>query len=271
MKLENTSATPPLPKGTTLEPITLDESRRLIDLEKIIEAGQQTFVEVGIALAEIRDAGLYKADFDNFDDYCVTKWGFKRSYAYQLIESAGVAVSVSAIADIKTESQARELAKVPQERREIVIKAATAKAESSGRKLTAKDISVVAQPHSAAGVAAVAAVGAPKTESTEDKLRTIWGQATPTERSNFLTWIKTQPADEDPDRFRCDSCDATFADDCEGVSLYECNDCGSRFTRETSANDNHQCPDCSKFGSKVSDCGCPECNEGELQEIACNS
>ena len=36
------------------EPITLDESKRLIELEKIIEAGRLTFIEVGFALAEIR-------------------------------------------------------------------------------------------------------------------------------------------------------------------------------------------------------------------------
>ncbi len=44
------------------------------------------------------------------------------------------------------------------------------------------------------------------------------------------------------------------------------NDCGTRFTQDTSANGNHQCPDCNKFGSKVSDCGCPECGEGELEQ-----
>jgi ribosomal protein L37AE/L43A len=74
--------------------------------------------------------------------------------------------------------------------------------------------------------------------------------------------------EQDPDaRFECNSCGETFEDETEGVALYECGECGSTFTRETSANDNHQCPDCNKFGSKVSDVGCPSCNEGELEQI----
>ncbi len=72
---------------------------------------------------------------------------------------------------------------------------------------------------------------------------------------------------EDSDLFQCDSCGATFQDEMEAVSLYECAECGTRFTRDTSANNNHQCPDCNKFAGKVSDYGCPECNEGELSEL----
>jgi DNA-directed RNA polymerase subunit RPC12/RpoP len=97
-------------------------------------------------------------------------------------------------------------------------------------------------------------------------LRRLWGNATPAERSSFLEWVKTAPVEDDEDQFKCNSCEATFADDSEGVSLYECNDCGTRFTQDTSANGNHQCPDCNKFGSKVSDCGCPECGDGELEQ-----
>jgi Zn finger protein HypA/HybF involved in hydrogenase expression len=124
--------------------------------------------------------------------------------------------------------------------------------------LTAKDISDAAQPPS------ITVTAKPLSESIADQLRFLWGKATPAERDSFMTWIKTQPVEENPARFKCDSCEAEFEDDGEAVTLYECNDCGTRFTRETSANDNHQCLDCNKLGHKVSDCGCPECNEGEL-------
>jgi hypothetical protein len=60
------------------EPINLAESKRLIELEKIIEAGQQVFIAVGTALAEIRDARLYKSDFKTFEEYCHKKWNFTR-------------------------------------------------------------------------------------------------------------------------------------------------------------------------------------------------
>lgn len=67
--------------------------------------------------------------------------------------------------------------------------------------------------------------------------------------------------------FTCNACGEEFDTNDDAVTLYECADCGNRFTRETSADgDSHRCPDCNKFGAKVSEQGCPECNEGELVE-----
>lgn len=66
-------------------------------------------------------------------------------------------------------------------------------------------------------------------------------------------------------QYGCNTCAAEFETDEAAVPLYECGDCGVQFTTETSANGKHQCPECFKFGSKVSDCGCPECNEGALE------
>ncbi|MGO8839069.1 MAG: hypothetical protein ACLQAH_07490 [Limisphaerales bacterium] len=126
--------------------VTLAESKRLIELEKIIEAGRQTFVAVGTALAEIRDARLYKVHFSTFEDYCVGKWGFKRAHAHRLIQAASIAKDLSPIGDIKTESQARELAKVPKDQREAVIKVAITTAKTAGKPITAKDIQIAASP-----------------------------------------------------------------------------------------------------------------------------
>lgn len=65
--------------------------------ESVIERGQQTFVEVGQALAKIRDRRLFReAGYHSFADYCQERWGFKRAYAYSLISGA----EVSAMADI---------------------------------------------------------------------------------------------------------------------------------------------------------------------------
>ncbi len=263
--------------STTLEPITLDESKRLIELEKTVEAGRQTFIAVGTALAEIRDTRLYKADFATFDEYCDKRWGFTRAHAHRLIEAASLAKEMSPVGDIPNERTARELARVPAVERAIVVKAATAKANSAGRKMTSKDISQAALPRPATVSAVLVEPSSeaespqpdssePTSPSTESMLRRLWGVATPVERSSFLEWVKTQPVEDDDGQFKCNSCEATFADASEGVSLYECNDCGTRFTQDTSANGNHQCPDCNKFGSKVSDCGCPECGEGELEQ-----
>ena len=240
----------------------MDESTRLIELEKIIAAGQHTFIEVGIALAEIRDSRLYKSDHKTFEEYCIRKWGWTKQHCYRLIECAPIAKSNPQVTSI---NQARELAKVPKAKRESVIKTAVAKSKSAGRKMTSKDIRTAASPEPEPPEPITkTSVVVPESKSVEILLRELWAKATAAERESFLTWIKLQPAEEDAPRFKCDSCEAEFDDDGEAVTLYECNDCGTRFTRETSANDNHSCPNCYKFGSKVTDCGCPECNEGEL-------
>ena len=98
---------------------------RLTVLETIIEQGQQTFIEVGVALIEIREKRLYKENFATFEGYCQTRWGWTRQRAYQLIESANVVSEMSTIVDIspkvQNEGQARELAKIknPQVRAQV--------------------------------------------------------------------------------------------------------------------------------------------------------
>lgn len=125
-----------------MQPITLAESSRFVALEKIIERGQKTFVEVGTALAEIRDSKLYRSDFDTFESYLKSKWGFEKRYAQYLIASAEVVHSLpeQKRTIVRTETQARALAKVPAPEREAVLEKAVEKAESEERPLTAKDI-----------------------------------------------------------------------------------------------------------------------------------
>jgi hypothetical protein len=55
----------------------------------------KTFVEVGQALARIRDGKKYKAvGFSNFEGYCKERWGMSRTYAFNTIESAKAVNSV---------------------------------------------------------------------------------------------------------------------------------------------------------------------------------
>jgi hypothetical protein len=98
------------------------EADVLADCEQKIATGLQTFVEVGNALATIRDNRLYRADHETFEAYCQERWNIKRSYAYSLMSAADV---VSAIADTglpapANEGQARELARVPEPERSDV-------------------------------------------------------------------------------------------------------------------------------------------------------
>lgn len=107
-----------------LQALTTTESRDLARCEKIIERGQKTFLEVGIALSEIRDRKLYRERADTFQDYCSQVWGFTRQRAHQLIEAAKVETQlqecqpvVDANPVLPTERHARELARLPEEQR----------------------------------------------------------------------------------------------------------------------------------------------------------
>jgi hypothetical protein len=121
------------------ELITIEESKRLIELESVIQTRLDTFMDVGNALAEIRDSKLYRIEHKTFEDYCREKWGMKRGYANYLVRAAEVVKSLPAemVTIVTTESQARELASVEPGHREEVL---TAAVEATGGNLTAAAI-----------------------------------------------------------------------------------------------------------------------------------
>jgi hypothetical protein len=73
-------------------------SRTLAELEHIIERGKTTFIEVGEALAEIKERGLYKPEA--WGDYVKRKYGFTRQYAHRLIQAMKWAKETSTTVDI---------------------------------------------------------------------------------------------------------------------------------------------------------------------------
>ena len=115
------------------------DAARLASLEKTVEKGKHAFVEVGNALKEIRDSKLYKTSHGTFANYVEDRFGFQRAHAYRLIESADDPAKMSPIGDkIKTESQAREVAKAPPERQNEVVEKAIEIAAEQGKKPTAE-------------------------------------------------------------------------------------------------------------------------------------
>ena len=97
--------------------LTAAETDRLVELEQAVDRGLQTFVEVGQALAEIRERKLYRASHDTFERYCRERWGFTRQRALQFINAAAVTTVVvkAGLPAPTNEAQAREL--VPLRRR----------------------------------------------------------------------------------------------------------------------------------------------------------
>lgn len=78
---------------TTLEVVQGEvvEYGSLSENEEIIKRGMTSFVEVGRALARIRDDGQYvTAGFDTFEEYCQQRWDLGSNHARQYIRSVDV-------------------------------------------------------------------------------------------------------------------------------------------------------------------------------------
>lgn len=123
--------------------LTAAERRRLDDLEQTVEAGLETFVDVGVALAGIRDGRLYRQTHATFEGYLDERWGMSRSRAHRLIDAAKVAERMLPMGNIPNERQARELA--PLADRPGEAHAALAEASTGGRPTAARVRAAVAR------------------------------------------------------------------------------------------------------------------------------
>jgi hypothetical protein len=117
--------------------MSAQERRHLGALERRISAGLQTFREVGNALLEIRDARLYRESHGTFEQYCAERWGMNRARAYQLMDSARVVAVLGDPEDLRNEGQARELAPLNREDAVKVWTMVEARAEQTGKPVTA--------------------------------------------------------------------------------------------------------------------------------------
>jgi hypothetical protein len=95
----------------------------LAELEQVIERGLQTFIDVGKALAEIRQDRLHLGlGYQTFEEYCERRWNWTRRTGHYYIQAACAAENVKSISHSNCPSltQAIELAKLPPEKqREI--------------------------------------------------------------------------------------------------------------------------------------------------------
>ena len=119
-----------------------DDGAELRRLEHLIsDRLSRTFVEVGQALARIRDEDLYReAGFRTFEAYCRERWDMGRNYANKQIAAAEVVSTIvpKGLPAPSTESQARELAKLqPKDQVKAWCDAVKA-ADASGVPVTAR-------------------------------------------------------------------------------------------------------------------------------------
>ena len=131
---------PDLPLATREASALLPAERsRLAELEAVVERGLQTFIEVGLALKEIRDSRLYRETHKTFEGYLDERWSMSRSRGYRLIDGARVAELVSPMGDISNERQARELVPLFEDEAELVDVWRELKAEH-GDRVTAEKV-----------------------------------------------------------------------------------------------------------------------------------
>jgi hypothetical protein len=112
-----------------------DEKVMLEAAEKIIATGLKTFLQVGEALALVRDQRLYRQSHDTFEDYCHSRWNITDRRARQLIDAAAVVTGLPTGTTVPVnEGQARELVGLDPQEAATVMQTAE---ESTGGKVTA--------------------------------------------------------------------------------------------------------------------------------------
>jgi hypothetical protein len=74
--------------GYKAEKLTDQEKRELQTHETTIEKGVSAYWEIGEALIKINNDRLYKEKYYTFQEYCVKRWSFGRSYAHRIMQAA---------------------------------------------------------------------------------------------------------------------------------------------------------------------------------------
>jgi hypothetical protein len=163
--------------------------------ERIIKAGQQTFVEVGTALMQIRDGRLYRAEFRTFEDYCQKRWGWSQNYGKRLVDASAVVGNLKSLPIGRlptTESQTRPLTVLPPEQQREAWQKATTRAAANNKPVTARDVTSAVQSIRDAG----SVPAPPVRESHPDDndtptlhlLKYYWRRASKNEKRLFHEW-----------------------------------------------------------------------------------
>ena len=119
------------------EIITLEESKRLVQLEDVVRRGLSNFNEVGEALSEIRDSRLYRLEYKSFDDYCREKWGISRVQAHRLTVASEIASALPIGNKPTAESQVRPLVRLQPEDRNSAWQEASANGTPTAKEVEA--------------------------------------------------------------------------------------------------------------------------------------
>ena len=158
-------------------PFTADERAALCTKEQTIRVGLRTFLEVGEALAFIRDQRLYREEFSTFEDYCKTKWNITARRSRQLIDAHDVVAALPMGTTVPTnEAQARQLVGLtPTEAASVMEKAAENKVITAAGIKHAKDYIRNGRPTSTGMTELARDVPAPSRKARQRPLPDAYG------------------------------------------------------------------------------------------------
>jgi hypothetical protein len=135
--------------------LTNAEKKELKRLEAVIDAGIQTFVEVGQALARIQQERLYRGyHWKTFEAYVEDRFELSRRRAYQLIEAAKGVETAQNLCKIfhknsaeivPNEYTARSIAAVPEEQLQAVLDEVVVQHQETGKPVTGRMVKDAAQ------------------------------------------------------------------------------------------------------------------------------
>jgi len=118
--------------------LSKEEADELERCEKAIKTGWKTFLEVGRALAIIRDKSLYKAKYAQFEEYCRTEWGFSKTHVNRQISASHVVDVLTPIGVIiENESVARPMTGLTDDQIKETYEAAKKLADEKKKEITA--------------------------------------------------------------------------------------------------------------------------------------
>jgi hypothetical protein len=121
-----------------VEPLSDTEIFEFMSFEEVVSTGWNSFVQVGLALGQIREKRLYRETYPSFESYCRVRWQYGRDYVDRLISAAQVfnrLLTNCQQTKPEHESQVRPLIGLTAEQASQVWEAAVAKAGS--RRITA--------------------------------------------------------------------------------------------------------------------------------------
>ncbi len=131
-------------------PLSAKDREALTRCETTVGEGLTTFLDVGLALTEIRTNKLYRGAYKSFETYCRDRWNMSSRQANRQIQAARVAgmISPGPIGPApKSESQARPLVKLRDDPAAVQKAWTQAVDDADGQEPTAEQVKAAVQQH----------------------------------------------------------------------------------------------------------------------------